>query len=102
MAYLAGDVNYANAQSSLATLSILPATPTMTMMDTTFTYDGTPKEAALFDLSGVSGGSEITGTVSYHYYFDQAGAQSLPGAPINAGRTMCRHPSQQAEIMPLP
>jgi len=77
--------NYTAAESAIATLTITPAVPTLTLANKTITYTGTAVSMDAPTAAGVPGGEAPSGAVTYTYYTDAALQQPLSGPPKNAG-----------------
>ncbi len=75
--------------------TIKAATPTITLTDKTVTYNGNTVSIASAEVTGIEGGTEPVGAITYTYYVDSActevttsansGASQNGAAPVNAG-----------------
>ena len=84
-AVIAAGGNYTAAQSNVATLTITPAVPTITLSNKAVTYTGLAVSAPHAQVRGVSEADVPGGELTYAYYTEAACLDALPGAPTNAG-----------------
>ncbi len=79
-----GDVNRNAATPIDQSFTVAKATPTVTVIGGTFTYDGVSHGAASGSVTGVGGAN--LGTPTYRYFVGAGtGGTELPGPPVNAG-----------------
>lgn len=84
-AFLLADGIYDAGESNVATLTIIPATPSLTLSHKAALYTGGAVSISHTQVHGISGTDVPTGAVTYAYYSDTGFLNALPGAPINAG-----------------
>ena len=78
--------NYTAAVSNTATVTIIPANPTITLADDTdrVTYTGEPQTIKPATTTG-KGDYPTTGEITYKYYSDKACSHPVTGTPVNGG-----------------
>ena len=76
-----GTGNYSGTTSK--SFLILPALPEITVTEKTVTYSGNPVTSNAAVVTGVTGGTKPSGTITYEYYLDSACTEQT--TPINSG-----------------
>lgn len=77
--------NYYELVDESQTIVIQPAEPTITVSNKIVVYNGEPQALDTAVVSGISGGSEVTGEITYYYQGINGTEYESSEAPVNAG-----------------